>query len=299
MTALPPLPIPAPKTTIPLPGGRSVGVRRYGAAAGLPVLALHGAPASGLMFEPMHDDALRLGLTIIAPDRPGYAGAPSCPAWSLAQWTHDVGALIDALAIASFAVIGISGGGPYAAAAAAAFGDRCRALALVSPVGHLADPALRAGLAWDKRLLFLRLPRHPRTLAVLAGAARRAYFLAPDAYHALFVATLPETDRAILARPEIRASIQAMTRDAMRESLAGAVADLTLYGRPWAIDLAAITAPAILWQGLADTVVPPLAACDLARRISGCRLETIAGAGHFWIYDHVADVLGELQTLAA
>ena len=57
--------------------------------------------------------ALARGIRIIAPDRPGLGLSTRLPGRQIADWPNDVRELADALGIARFAVIGISGGGPY------------------------------------------------------------------------------------------------------------------------------------------------------------------------------------------
>ena len=45
----------------------------------------------------------------------------------------------DAVGLRRFALIGVSGGGPYAVAAAASMAERVALLALISPVGPIAE----------------------------------------------------------------------------------------------------------------------------------------------------------------
>jgi fermentation-respiration switch protein FrsA (DUF1100 family) len=47
----------------------------------------------------------------------------------------------------------------------------------------------------------------------------------------------------------------------------------------------------LLWQGTADNNVPVAASLRLAEIIPGCELFRIEGAGHYWIFDHVEEVL--------
>ena len=58
--------------TVTGPDGRSIGVARWGAPGGTPVLSLHGTPGSRLT-RPPDEPALRAaGLDLVTDDRPGY-----------------------------------------------------------------------------------------------------------------------------------------------------------------------------------------------------------------------------------
>ncbi len=61
---------------VTLRSGRRLGVVSYGDPDGLPVLALHGAPASRLMFDVADAPARACGVRLIAFDRPGYGLSP-------------------------------------------------------------------------------------------------------------------------------------------------------------------------------------------------------------------------------
>ena len=85
-----------------------------------------------------------------------------------------------------------------------------------------------------------------------------------------------------------------MTHDALRQGAEGPLSDLLVYGAPWGIDPATIRVPTLVWQGSADIIVPRAVAVSLARQISGCRLIEIDGGGHFWVLDHIDEVLTAL-----
>jgi pimeloyl-ACP methyl ester carboxylesterase len=123
---------------------------------------------------------------------------------------------------------------------------------------------------------------------------RRGFFAIPKLQHQMMALTLPPKDRAIVRRPEMVAELLDLGADALRHSFDAATQDLKVYAKPWQVDLSAIRAPTILWQGERDSIVPPEAAYDLAQSIPGCRLIRVPEAGHYWMYDHVDDVLDTL-----
>lgn len=288
--------------TLMLADGRLVSYAVFGDPKGRPVLALHGAPASRLMFKMADGPARSAGLKLIAPDRPGYAGTPADEQPTLGGRAAWLIAIADALELSRFAVLGISGGAPYATAVAAQAGQRVTGLALVSPMGPLADllaaPSARAPeVPFLQRRFFLHLGQrrwltHPvaRAIAGLSQLSSRSLLVTSDLLAG-------QADAAILRDPEVRGRLEAMLADAFRNGGTGGASDLWIYGQPWRVDYSAIVAPSILWQGTADTIVPVLAARYLARVIPGCRYIELPGAGHFWVIRHIAEVLGEIARL--
>lgn len=286
-----------------LGNGRRIGVAEFGAPDGIPVLAFHGAPASRLMFDVAHLAARDQGIRLIAFDRPGYGLSPLDYGATLKSRTETFHGLAEALGLDRFSVLGISGGGPYAVALAAELGRRVQALALVSPLGPVADVATRASeerveLTVAQRAFFLDLPRHPWVLRINAEIASRSFHAAPKLVATTFVHLLPKVDQVILARPEVSKSLIAMTLEAIRHGIGGGIADLEIYGEEWHVDFSAITAKARLWQGDADTIVPIAVAERLGQLIPGCEVTKVAGGGHFWVYDAIADLLGAVHRLA-
>jgi pimeloyl-ACP methyl ester carboxylesterase len=232
-----------------------------------------------------------LRLAIIAPDRWGYGLSDPHAAPSLPAFADDMAALMDHLGRGRFAVGGISGGGPYAAAVAARLGPRVTALALVSPVGPIADGAGSRALSRFHRFCFAVLPRAPATTATVFRVFRLSLRHSPRMAARLATLRAGPKDKALIARPEVAARLLGSFREGLRPGMAGPINDVRIFSEPWGVSLAAIRAPTRLWIGTADTAVPLAAARLLARAIGGCVTTELAGEGHFWVAAHYAQVL--------
>jgi len=279
-----------------LADGRALGFRIYGDADGTPLLFLHGTPGSRLKFVIGHETGKELGLALVAPDRWGYglSDVPAKP--SLVTFAADMAALMDYLGYRRFAVGGISGGGPYAATVGACLARRVSALALISPVGPIADAGCAASLPALQRFSFTVLPSLPVVTAGIFGIFRWSLVRAPWLAGQLATLRSGRSDKQLIAQPQICERLLGSFREGLRPGLRGPVTDLALFSRPWAVDLADIVAPARLWVGTADTAVPLVAARALAQRIRGCQCEELVGEGHFWIAANYARVLEWIAT---
>jgi pimeloyl-ACP methyl ester carboxylesterase len=280
---------PPPLRILVLPDGRRVACAEYGDMSGLPVLALHGTPGSRLMFALADRAARDRRIRLIAPERPGYGLSDYRRSENLAQIAEDLSAVADAYELGRFAVIGVSGGGPYAVAAAAAMPDRISLLALVAPIGEVADGQLR--LSRFQRLLFRRLARRPWATRPFFRRLRSMVFKSPDSAYRWLLRRVRAPDRELLARSSVRISLQAAMGEGLRPGVEGVAQDLRLYCSPWRLRFADIDVPTILWQGSDDPVVPPEAAYALARALPNCRLDVIPGAGHYWVFSRFGLIL--------
>ena len=92
---------------------------------------VHGAPTSRVDIS-VHNIMTSHGTRVIAVDRPGFGGSTLQPGRTLDGWVGDVVALADALSLTSFAVMGLSAGGPHTVAGAARLLDRVIGLGLVA-----------------------------------------------------------------------------------------------------------------------------------------------------------------------
>jgi pimeloyl-ACP methyl ester carboxylesterase len=271
--------------------GRALGYAEYGAADGKPVFVFHGSPGCRLQARVAHAPALARGIRIVAPDRPGQGLSTRLPRREIADWPRDVRELADALGIGRFPVIGISGGGPYAAACAWALPDRIVRAGIVSGVAPARGPRLAHGLRRPARLasdLVLGTPWLMRCVMAL-GAAPSRWFSGHLFERGRRLA--PALDQPILRRPEIAAALSASLREAFRQGGQGVADELLLLARPWTFRLEEIRVPVRLWHGEADGVVPVAMGRHLAQAIPDCRAEFIPGGGHYLVFDRIGPLL--------
>lgn len=280
---------------ITLRDGRALGWAEFGDRQGRPLFYFHGFPASRLEAALTDVAAARLGIRIIAPDRPGFGLSDVQPGRRLGDWPADVTQLADALGLPRFAVLGVSGGGPYALACAAKIPQRLTAVAIVGGLGPTMDAGSTTGMAALNRF-FLSLFRHSqalgRPLLSLLGAGIRRR---PELFFGLFTATVPHVDRTALMAPGIQPLFHASMREAFRQGSRGAACELALYARPWDFNLAAIALLVDLWHGELDVTVPPRMGELLSKGIPRCRRHTLAGEGHFSLpLQRMEDILRSL-----
>ncbi len=288
-----------------LTGGRRVGLGVYGARKGIPVLALHGTPASRFMFEIADEPAARLGLTLYCPERPGY-GLSDSESWDsesddgLSRRTDELLEIVDKLGLERFLILGISGGAPFAVSLACRLGRRARGLALVSPMGPVADlpENLKERLTLKHRFLFQNLVRWPFVARAFSGLGAGVFRFAPRLSIKLFAWSLGRADNKVLSQDFASHSLIRMTHEAVRAGAFGLLSDLRVFSLPWNVAYKALRAPAILWIGQEDRLVPVVSARWLGEVLPGCEVVSIKQAGHFWVYEKVGDVLGDLANLA-
>jgi pimeloyl-ACP methyl ester carboxylesterase len=272
--------------------GRVIAVKVVGDDDATPVLVCHGLADSRLAAEWLRGSAVELGLRMIAPDRPGTGGTDRRWLSEVAEWAEDATLILDTLRIESAAVLGISGGGPFAAACAAQIPSRVRSLMLVAALG-LPDWPTR-GMAPGEQLS-LTLARHSPefggwSLDRLAGLARRW----PQAFLRLAATAQPEADIRALEDPGLRESFLTSYIEAFRRGSWGVTQDLRVLTRPWGFGLSSIKAPTWVRHGDADTTVPVQHARLYAEAIPGAQLQVYPGHGHFSILSRPREILAPL-----
>jgi pimeloyl-ACP methyl ester carboxylesterase len=262
--------------------GRFVSFTSLGDESGAPVMYFHGTPSSAAevrLFGTSADIAAH-GLRVIAVDRPGSAGSTYQRNREILDWPGDVTAVVDALGIDRFAVLGYSGGGPYALACAHAISDRLTTVTVVSSTAPFDVPGATDGIApdsWRFMQLARARPLASRAISRVMGFTAR---WAPRQMVAQAMRALPPADAAVLRDPELAAAFARMVYETTHGSPRGAQHDTALMIGSWGFDPAFVSTPVTMWHGTEDRNAPPAMARWLASRMPDADLRWLDGEGH-------------------
>jgi len=119
-----------------LPDGRTLSFATYGALTGPVVFHLHGLGDCRLTGAFFDQPSKKLGVRIIAIDRPGIGSSSPHPNRTALDHAEDIRLLAAHLGAKTYSVVGVSGGGPYALACAHALpADDLKSVSLVCGFG--------------------------------------------------------------------------------------------------------------------------------------------------------------------
>lgn len=271
-----------------LPDGRRLGYAEYGAPDGSPVLFFHGAPGSRHIHADMAGMAARLGIRLVAAERPGYGLSSLQPGRSILDWPEDVAALADALEIGQFGVIGFSMGSIYALACAYRLPGRVSGMALSGAVASLDAPGVTEGMSPAVSGLYALARANPdelrRTLAAVApGHAALVDVMAGSA---------AERDRdEINAR---RAEFEVEYAQTLHSGVEGVASDFVLAAQDWGFPLDGINVESHLWCGTADQNTPPAMTAYIAALLQNSQTFMLPDEGHFAFYAYWEKILRRL-----
>jgi pimeloyl-ACP methyl ester carboxylesterase len=218
---------------IRLRDGRNLGFAEYGIPKGIPIVYFHGWPSSRLEPYAGRDICAKMGVRLIAPDRPGFGLSDFQPRRTMVDFTNDVLELADNLDLQRFAALGVSGGGPYAAACAARIPGRMTATLLVCSVAPANSPEATKGMVAVNRWLLTMACQTPRLAQCVASICLWSIWgKGQQVIPAQIERRLPPADKQTLASPQLREALTASSVEALRRGVRAAAADGLLYGRP-------------------------------------------------------------------
>lgn len=271
--------LPAPTLTARLADGRSIAADWLG-TSGPVVVYLHGTPDCRLSRHPDDSIAERLGIQILAVDRPGCGDSDPDPDATPASVADDLVELLDQLGVDRYGLLGWSAGSLFALATAAADTSRVARVVLAAPLAPAeawTDSAV-APVAGPQRATFAELASEMGPHG--AAEALAPYLCPPDVDWA--------TARAIVAGDDgprdfdwIDGATDAMARGlvaTVHQGLAGLERDLAA---PFAqFDLSAVAAPTNIVVGGRDTVCPPVMGAWIGDRLPHAELMEVPDADH-------------------
>lgn len=290
---------PSLEGTVAVRDGRRLSFAEYGAPRGPAIVWMHGTPGARrqIPFE-ARLYAAEQGLRIIGIDRPGIGSSTPHLYRDLLDWTGDLEVLLDALAVDTCRLIGLSGGGPYVLAAGAALPERVHGVGVLGGVAPtVGDDAIEGGVIQLAVLLspLLRLARIPLGF-VLNRAIRLVKPLAGPGLD-LYAAVQPLGDKNLLSRPEFKAMFLDDLLNGSRFQTSAPISDLVLFTRDWGFRLADVTVPVRWWHGDADHIVPFAHGRHVVDRLPDATLSAIDGESHLGGLGIAQDVISTLMEL--
>ncbi|MEI6352192.1 MAG: alpha/beta hydrolase [Verrucomicrobiota bacterium] len=264
-----------------LSDGRRLGYRAVGPPEGLPLFYFHGFPGARTEADLLCSEDDCPGWRVFALDRPGIGLSDFSPGRTLRDWPKDVEEFANAMGITRFSVVGVSGGGPYAAVCAWALPLRVRAAGIVCGLGPVDDHEGTLGMRTLNRKTLHVLRRLPGLTRPAFGSM--AFFLKhfPLSLIDADLHSLPPRDQAAVKKPEVRRALESSFRESVRQGTAGGAHELKIYCQPWGFSPEAIRVPVLLWHGDRDTLAPSAMGRSLAKLIPGCRACFFPDEGHY------------------
>lgn len=258
------------------------------------VFYFHSFPGSHHEAAAAHEPAQRLGLRIVAVSRPGYGGSTNDPARSILSFSHDVVALADHLHIHRFAVMGISGGGPYVLACVHAIPAARLAGAIVISSMYPAHLGM-GGMMLSNRLLFNVAPWAPWLVSYMfdTSMGKLARDIDhPDRLHdtiAQGFKSLPEEDRRTAEADggKVLDLLATSIREAFLDGPEGSTCEAKLFGSPWGFDLRELhvrKGELMIYHGAKDVHIPARMAVEAVAEIDGVELILEPEEAHISLY---------------
>jgi len=282
--------------TIRLLSARTISYAEYGDAGGTPVLFCHAVTGCRLLIPDDRGLLRRNGIRLIVPDRAGFGYSDVTSGTDpFRQWIEDAKLLLRQLGIDRCALIGHSGGAPFAFEMAATCPEMIERLLLISAIAPLSNP--------EDMKLFLPLHRMGNYLCRSKPEIARSFIrLAlkkgaenPDSYFYQMFEHMPDIDRDMFSRNGFQQRLIEGFSESRRQGENHMVDELIHISRNWHVEPEQIRCPVHLWHGADDPVAPAALTRKLAGQLSGLESERwVENSGHYLLYSHWQSMVPEI-----
>jgi pimeloyl-ACP methyl ester carboxylesterase len=278
---------------------RQIGFAEFGDPQGHAVFWLHGTPGARRQIPvEARVYAEQKHIRLIGADRPGIGSSTPFQYPNVLAFSDDLRTIADVLGIDEMAVIGLSGGGPYALACAAAMPDRVVVTGVLGGVAPTIGPeAISGGLM---SLCSTVAPLMPLIgLPLRLAAVGLIQLIRPLGSRAvdMYGRVSPEGDRRLLARPEFKAMFLDDLLNGSRKQMAAPFADVVVFARDWGFRLDEVKVPVRWWHGDKDHIIPFEHGQHVVSRLPDAELYTLPGESHLAGLGCAEEIVANLMTL--
>jgi pimeloyl-ACP methyl ester carboxylesterase len=276
---------------------RQIGFAEFGDPQGRAVFWLHGTPGARRQI-PMEARvyAEQRQIRLIGIDRPGIGSSTPHQYDTVFAFADDVRTIADTLGIDKMEVIGLSGGGPYTLACAAAMPDRVVAAGVIGGVAPTTgSDGIAGGVMGSVGLRvapLLGVAGGP--IRVVASALIRLIRPVGSPAVDLYGRVSPEADRQLLARPEIKAMFLDDLLNGSRKQMAAPFADVVVFARDWGFRLDEVKVPVRWWHGDHDHIVPFDHGLHVVAKLPDVEMYHLPGESHLAGLGRAEEILGTM-----
>lgn len=296
---VPPIERPKLEGKIAVAPDRNISFAEFGAPQGKAVFWLHGTPGARRQIPPEARAWAALnGIRLVGIDRPGIGVSTPHRYQQVLEFANDLEVVADTLGIDKMAVIGLSGGGPYALSSAAAMPDRVVAVGVLGGVAPTVGPeAIGGGLMALGSLVAPALEVAAAPIGFVATQAVRLIRPFGNTAVELYARVSPEGDRRLLLRPEFKAMFLDDLLNGSRFQTSAPINDLVLFTKAWGFELADVRVPVRWWHGDDDHIVPFRHGAHVVERLPDATMTVIDGESHLGGLSIAQDVIDTLMEL--
>lgn len=274
---------PRHESRIPVRDGRYLGVAEFGPPTSEQAIVwFHGTPGARRQVP---QEARRIaderGVRIIGMDRPGVGLSTAHLYHQLIDFTADLELALERLGVDHFSTVGLSGGAPYALAAAHAFPQRVPTVGIlggVVPSGG--EEGTSGGLVSLASRFKPLLPLISEPLGALLTTFVRVMRPIGSPALDLYARFSPPGDREVLRRPDVKEMFLDDLMNSGRHGMRAAAYDAILFTRYWGFNVRDLKVPVTWWSGDEDNIVPLAHAEHIVPLIPGAELRVRPGEGH-------------------
>ncbi|MFW9879218.1 MAG: alpha/beta hydrolase, partial [Candidatus Thorarchaeota archaeon] len=248
---------------IMLKDGRKLGYAEFGIPDAKPIFYFHGHGSSRLEPKMYGFDEKQYNVRLISIDRPGRGLSDFKDKRTILDWPNDVVELANSLNIQKFAVLGGSGGCPYALACALKIPERLTYCGIISGLGPISLGLEGMDKGKQKELNLAK--NRPGLLAkgykIMQKKILKMKDQTPEELKKEFQKrskNLPEPDKKIMVDPNKISLYVELMAEPFTQGINGVIHDIKLLSSDWGFNLNEISSnvKVFLWHGELDTSVP-------------------------------------------
>ncbi len=286
-------------STVTLRDGRVLALASVGKPGDPVIFHCHGHPCSRLEVALLAEAATRVGVQVIAIDRPGIGRSDRKKGYRILDWPDDLVEVADQLGIERFAVEGVSGGCAFAMVCAYKIPERLTACGLISTL--LPSTLIRKhGPRW-LRITWWVGTYMPWLYRLYMSLLMRWRGTNPEKIEHQFVkmaSMLPEPDRKIMHNPVYRHLLAQVFAESPIRGSAGNLDEVKTLMLPWGFNVQDIRLENIfLWHGEEDFTSPIDLVRTFAKMLPHCTATFYPGEAHLsTALNHTEEILRALRS---